>query len=70
MTPGNRNRNSKRLFSKNALHHLKAAEYETERHKISSDHKAWDFRDFVDRALKVILILRIRDKEKYNQRQK
>jgi hypothetical protein len=63
MAAGYRNKNSKRLLSKTALHHLQAVEYGIGRRKICSDHKEWNFHDFVERAVEVIIILRTRDKE-------
>ena len=70
MSAGNKNVKTKRVLSKTAIHHIKTEQYEPGKRRISSEHMNWDYHDFVERALKVILTMRLRDKAKYNQRQK
>jgi hypothetical protein len=67
MAAGYRNGNLKHLLSEAALDHLKSIEYGIDECKICLNDKQFDYDDFVDLTLKVILILRNRDKEKSKQ---
>jgi hypothetical protein len=64
MPAPNRNETAKHLLSTTGRQHLQTIVREIEGCQIIAKQKQWDYNDFVNRVLEVIVTLRLREKRK------